>query len=164
MMRRVFVFFFKQKTAYEMRISDWSSDVCSSDLREALDSHGLVDACKARPPYRQNDCPGAAGSQFVALRRKIQVFPHAVVAIAGGKLEAANSRDRNFTGRKVKVRRKQLDESVARYLAELDRADRAVTAKPASMTGFRRATYCFRSEEHTSELQSLMRLSYAVFC
>src|SRR3546814_11709757 len=28
----VFVFFFKQKTAYEMRISDWSSDVCSSDL------------------------------------------------------------------------------------------------------------------------------------
>src|SRR3546814_10091760 len=30
---RVFFFFFKQKTAYEMRISDWSSDVCSSDLR-----------------------------------------------------------------------------------------------------------------------------------
>src|SRR3546814_5587252 len=29
----IFVFFFKQKTAYEMRISDWSSDVCSSDLR-----------------------------------------------------------------------------------------------------------------------------------
>src|SRR3546814_5319395 len=31
-----FVVFFKQKTAYEMRISDWSSDVCSSDLAEAL--------------------------------------------------------------------------------------------------------------------------------
>src|SRR3546814_9065332 len=31
-MLRHFVFFFKQKTAYEMRISDWSSDVCSSDL------------------------------------------------------------------------------------------------------------------------------------
>src|SRR3546814_11417437 len=30
----MFVFFFKQKTAYEMRISDWSSDVCSSDLKE----------------------------------------------------------------------------------------------------------------------------------
>src|SRR3546814_1018524 len=30
----MFVFFFKQKTAYEMRISDWSSDVCSSDLEE----------------------------------------------------------------------------------------------------------------------------------
>src|SRR3546814_7742716 len=31
-----FVFFFKQKTAYEMRISDWSSDVCSSDLRSSI--------------------------------------------------------------------------------------------------------------------------------
>src|SRR3546814_1005624 len=31
-----FVFFFKQKTAYEMRISDWSSDVCSSDLEDAV--------------------------------------------------------------------------------------------------------------------------------
>src|SRR3546814_2883262 len=36
----IFFFFFKQKTAYEMRISDWSSDVCSSDLlrRSAIDS------------------------------------------------------------------------------------------------------------------------------
>src|SRR3546814_1804409 len=32
---RVVIFFFKQKTAYEMRISDWSSDVCSSDLKGA---------------------------------------------------------------------------------------------------------------------------------
>src|SRR3546814_2718334 len=32
----VFFFFFKQKTAYEMRISDWSSDVCSSDLHDAI--------------------------------------------------------------------------------------------------------------------------------
>src|SRR3546814_2444397 len=31
----LFIFFVKQKTAYEMRISDWSSDVCSSDLRDA---------------------------------------------------------------------------------------------------------------------------------
>src|SRR3546814_9237229 len=39
-------FFFKQKTAYEMRISDWSSDVCSSDLvsdaREGIWRHGLA--------------------------------------------------------------------------------------------------------------------------
>src|SRR3546814_10037818 len=32
----IFVFFFKQKTAYEMRISDWSSDVCSSDLPDCI--------------------------------------------------------------------------------------------------------------------------------
>src|SRR3546814_2162760 len=39
-----FFFFFKQKTAYEMRISDWSSDVCSSDLtaRELLQREGIL--------------------------------------------------------------------------------------------------------------------------
>src|SRR3546814_7136072 len=38
-----FVFFFKQKTAYEMRISDWSSDVCSSDLKQCdTQSHARV--------------------------------------------------------------------------------------------------------------------------
>src|SRR3546814_7086793 len=37
----IFVFFFKQKTAYEMRISDWSSDVCSSDLAAAALAPGL---------------------------------------------------------------------------------------------------------------------------
>src|SRR3546814_8042522 len=36
----VVFFFFKQKTAYEMRISDWSSDVCSSDLRAGRVDHG----------------------------------------------------------------------------------------------------------------------------
>src|SRR3546814_13515390 len=44
----VFVFFFKQKTAYEMRISDWSSDVCSSDLivgrvDQAHDPHAAIE-------------------------------------------------------------------------------------------------------------------------
>src|SRR3546814_8206565 len=45
----VLVCFFKQKTAYEMRISDWSSDVCSSDLSaqriigQALDTYGRID-------------------------------------------------------------------------------------------------------------------------
>src|SRR3546814_10820103 len=53
----VFFFFFKQKTAYEMRISDWSSDVCSSDLNiwRAQDVfHGDVDggAGCARPDRR----------------------------------------------------------------------------------------------------------------
>src|SRR3546814_983985 len=39
----VVFFFFKQKTAYEMRISDWSSDVCSSDLRERPRRHRIHD-------------------------------------------------------------------------------------------------------------------------
>src|SRR3546814_2191932 len=40
---RVSFFFFKQKTAYEMRISDWSSDVCSSDLTIDKDNTTIVD-------------------------------------------------------------------------------------------------------------------------
>src|SRR3546814_8741001 len=46
-------FFFKQKTAYEMRISDWSSDVCSSDLRPGGLDRGLVDAFDHRDPSRR---------------------------------------------------------------------------------------------------------------
>src|SRR3546814_3251282 len=41
-MYRFNVFFFKQKTAYEMRISDWSSDVCSSDLEDGVDQSILA--------------------------------------------------------------------------------------------------------------------------
>src|SRR3546814_2585395 len=49
-----FFFFFKQKTAYEMRISDWSSDVCSSDLETssgyaALDQAATDTVCRAQP-------------------------------------------------------------------------------------------------------------------
>src|SRR3546814_5014069 len=43
-----YFFFFKQKTAYEMRISDWSSDVCSSDLEQ----HGMVHAAETREAAR----------------------------------------------------------------------------------------------------------------
>src|SRR3546814_13234114 len=42
---QLYFFFFKQKTAYEMRISDWSSDVCSSDLVDRV--HGQADAVDA---------------------------------------------------------------------------------------------------------------------
>src|SRR3546814_3636508 len=40
----MFFFFFKQKTAYEMRISDWSSDVCSSDLQSAAVDNAMQQA------------------------------------------------------------------------------------------------------------------------
>src|SRR3546814_9362099 len=47
-------FFFKQKTAYEMRISDWSSDVCSSDLA-LVRGPGLVQPGTARPDHRDHE-------------------------------------------------------------------------------------------------------------
>src|SRR3546814_9431369 len=42
--------FFKQKTAYEMRISDWSSDVCSSDLLPLIDGQGNYGSMDGDPP------------------------------------------------------------------------------------------------------------------
>src|SRR3546814_20188479 len=51
----VFIFFFKQKTAYEMRISDWSSDVCSSDLSVSSLTHGL----RYLKRRRIGRCPGS---------------------------------------------------------------------------------------------------------
>src|SRR3546814_1805942 len=54
----IFFFFFKQKTAYEMRISDWSSDVCSSDLDlyDARCRGGRFYASKSDVRERQIDC------------------------------------------------------------------------------------------------------------
>src|SRR3546814_9911690 len=53
----VFFFFFKQKTAYEMRISDWSSDVCSSDLTDAVARRNLMFDGLARR-WRDDPPPG----------------------------------------------------------------------------------------------------------
>src|SRR3546814_7098734 len=57
----VFFFFFKQKTAYEMRISDWSSDVCSSDLMPARHgTHRLLSLRQARPHLHRRSRQGVA--------------------------------------------------------------------------------------------------------
>src|SRR3546814_10142597 len=93
----MFFFFFKQKTAYEMRISDWSSYVCSSDLKRSLEI--------SRDRVNEKTCARDLGGRTA---------PFAAVTSRAG-LDAA--------------------------IAEIG-----------------------RSEEHTSELQSLMRISYAVFC
>src|SRR3546814_1179484 len=103
------VFFFKQKTAYEMRISDWSSDVCSSDLRKFAEVKTLE-------------------------------FAHAFSVPLGNGRQAELWRGR--------IRRHH-KESAARADAFCKAGDRIPH---------------LRSEEHTSELQSLMRISYAVFC
>src|SRR3546814_5249264 len=55
-------FFFKQKTAYEMRISDWSSDVCSSDLRVLLTHPGVAQAAVVGVP---DERMGEVGTAFV---------------------------------------------------------------------------------------------------
>src|SRR3546814_10120127 len=118
----MFVFFFKQKTAYEMRISDWSSDVCSSDLVARLDPLAVREVTEMR-----------AALEVLALR-------HAVQRMTAESLAAAHQA--------------LLDSTTAADIVALEASNRR----------FHRALLVPKSEEHTSELQSLMRISYAVFC
>jgi len=68
--------------------------------------------------------------QFVELSRQVGLFSEATVAIDGSKFKAVNNRDKNFTPHKLKARRRQLEESIDRYLNELDRADREPALVP----------------------------------
>src|SRR3546814_5744846 len=88
----VFVFFFKQKTAYEMRISDWSSDVCSSDLKQ---ERGL------RPRRRQPQigCHGedSAGTDAYPVQCAddgLRTSADRLYEIAGHSRERARSEER----------------------------------------------------------------------
>src|SRR3546814_18769427 len=66
------VFFFKQKTAYEMRISDWSSDVCSSDLRKLAPNHRKL---VAAPEYL---------AKWGAPARPEEINDHALITLQPG--------------------------------------------------------------------------------
>src|SRR3546814_5609106 len=111
-------FFFKQKTAYELRISDWSSDVCSSDLADA------------RPDVAVRLGRGEHRVPFALARRDVDHRRHTA------RTGACQHR--------VLLLGKSL---VVEVTVRIDEHQATV-----------------RSEEHTSELQSLMRISYAVFC
>ena len=62
--------------------------------------------------------------KFVELRRQMGLLEEDVVAIDGSKFKAVNTRDRNFTHGKLKRRREQIEQSIDRYLAELESSDR----------------------------------------
>src|SRR3546814_7409409 len=112
----VFFFFFKQKTAYEMRISDWSSDVCSSDLRgdQIASLHWLVFFDQHLADYaRHLGCDEGEVGLYIGVVRGL--------------------------GRCAGFGAIQINDTAHCHCEQ-------------------------RSEEHTSELQSLMRISYAVFC
>ena len=67
---------------------------------------------------------------FVALCRKLDLLSSASVAIDGSKFKAVNARDKNFTEAKMKRRLARIDESIARYLSQLETADRHGNAVP----------------------------------
>ncbi len=66
----------------------------------------------------------AVCGRFVELCRRLNLFTKAIVAIDGSKFKAVNNRDKNFTVAQVGKRMEQVDASITRYLAALDRADR----------------------------------------
>jgi len=86
----------------------------------------LVPDHKTIADFRKDNGPAIKKvcAQFVALCRKMGLLAKASVAIDGSKFKAVNSRDNNFTKGKMERRLAQIEESVARYLSQLDTADR----------------------------------------
>src|SRR3546814_4441956 len=127
----MFFFFFKQKTAYEMRISDWSSDVCSSDLATIIGFIALAGV--------------AAEFGVVMLLYLHHAWEHQLALDPHAGPEALDEAIRE--GAVQRVRPKAM--TVAVILAGLF----------PILLGHGAGSET-RSEEHTSELQSLMRISY----
>jgi transposase len=96
----------------------------------------LVPDHKTIADFRKDNGPAIRKvcSRFVMLCRRLGLLATSSVAVDGSKFKAVNNRDRNFTVAKMKRRREQIEKSVARYLDQLDSADRqepseALTAK-----------------------------------
>src|SRR3546814_10428377 len=123
------IFFFKQKTAYWMRISDWSSDVCSSDLIRA--SIQRVSRATRHERLGQG-----------------QLGLYGVDAHHGSCCAS-----RACPAHEIAIQWRPKKPTRPRATAQ---RDRRLVSGCRSSAG--------RSEEHTSELQSLMRISYAGFC
>src|SRR3546814_1576064 len=139
-----FFFVCKQKTAYEMRISDWSSDVCSSDLSE-LPRRSHLKASFGTASH----APLSAGAECLRLLLKLRSLLDQFVtldAFCRSQAEALGPFDR----------RCPLAQACSHARPTLSRlstiSDKIV---PQPRDGDK------RSEEHTSELQSIMRISYA---
>jgi len=100
----------------------------------------LVPDHKTVADFRKDNGPAIKKvcAQFIVLCRQIGLLTKASIAIDGSKFKAVNTRDKNFTRGKVERRRAQLEQSVARYLAQLDTADlqepsEALSAKTAHL-------------------------------
>src|SRR3546814_4546761 len=148
MIRWRLVFFFKQKATYEMRISDWSSDVCSSDLEQRRTqrlSNWVIPIGWLLIGYLSLDLE----------RLSIEADRIVVAALSGGE---AAPRDQFGEHSQIGGRYALIDHPLhgVRHPQARQRRQFAVKSGSIAEAGIG------RSEEHTSELQSLMRISYAV--
>ena len=94
------------------------------------------------------------GRELVVLCRRLDLFTEAIVAIDGSKFKAVNNRDKNFTEHKLKARPQQIEESIGRYLTELDRADR----EPALVTEARTKSLKEKMATCKAHLQTLAQI------
>jgi len=94
-------------------------------------------------------------AQFVTLCRKLGLLATASVAIDGSKFKAVNNRDKNFTRAKVERRRAQIEESVARYLQQLDTADRHESTEALAARTTRLKEKIARLEQEMQRLAEL---------
>src|SRR3546814_5854424 len=128
-----------------MRISDWSSDVCSSDLVQAAPARAAMIALRRVRLQRQ------IGEDFAEEQPGAEIQRHQVAVLA---LPA----EAGGLGEVLFHDRRGVDENLHTCLQ--------VVVQPARqrLQALLDEIVIVRSEEHTSELQSLMRISYAVFC
>ena len=117
----------------------------------------LVPDHKTIADFRKDNGPAIRRvcGRFVELCRRMGLLAHASVAIDGSKFKAVNNRDRNFTEGKMKRRMAQIEESVARYLHQLDSADRQERSKANVMR-------IHRLYEKIAKLQEEMRRLEAI--
>ena len=94
-------------------------------------------------------------ARFVALCRELGLLAKASVAIDGSKFKAVNNRDRNFTAGKMKRRMAQIEESVARYLHQLDSADRQERSLAQTMKTARLKEKIERLKQEMRRLEAL---------
>src|SRR3546814_10079315 len=134
-------FFFKQKTAYEMRISDWSSDVCSSDLRGAADD-GAIDRGWPDPRHLRH-------------AQSRQAAPSGAISALG--------QDAHRYSASLSISRSAVEQPFQNQpFIEWGCFEVAVVSKsspessPGKMAAKRLLEALDRSEEHTSEHKSLM--------
>src|SRR3546814_6082028 len=161
-----------QKTAYEWRIRDWSSDVCSSDLFAQL---GLAPEVANKPPTREL----ATSVMGQPISMPVMISPTGVQAVhPDGEVAVARAAAARGTAMGLSSFASKPVEEVVEANPQTffqiywcgtkdhmhQRLDRAKRAGVAGLIVTLDWSFSHRSEEHTSELQSLMRISYAVFC
>src|SRR3546814_9395400 len=127
-----------------MRISDWSSDVCSSDLGLLPDDHPLSAGAARSLVLKEADVVLLVGARLNWL-----------LSHGKGKTWGAPGTQKFI---QIDIEPREMDSNVEIAAPVVGDIGSCVAALLAGMGGN------WRSEEHTSELQSLMRISYAVFC